>query len=118
MLNEIKIRCITEIDVTIENMDYLNYLMAAFNEGLKSSISIDTAEKFRNSMPKKVEKVVAFKLSCKAKPSEEPLTKILQLIDLGVLAAKIFSSELAKRSFIRLEEYQKRQKTCLIFTHY
>jgi hypothetical protein len=50
-------------------MDYLNYLMAAFNEGMKSTLVMDTIEKFRRSTTKKFEKVVAFKLMFKGKPN-------------------------------------------------
>ena len=83
-------------------MDYLNYLIASFNEGMKSTLVIDTIEKFRRSMTKKIEKVIAFRLMYKGKSNEEPLTKILELIDVGVLASKIFMVELSKKSFIKL----------------
>lgn len=44
--------------------------MAVFNDELKSTIYIDTIEKFRKSMTKRIEKVLAFKLSSKLKPNQ------------------------------------------------
>lgn len=99
-------------------MDYMNYLMSAFNEGLKSTLVVDTIEKFRRSMTKKIEKVVAFKLVFNGKPNSEPLTKILELIDVGILASKIFTAELSRKSFVKLEDYDKREKVCEMFSHY
>jgi hypothetical protein len=83
-------------------MDYLNFLIASFNEGMNSTLIVDTIEKFRMSMTKKIEKVIAFRLMYKGKSNEEPLTKILELIDVGVLASKIFMVELSKKTFIKL----------------
>jgi hypothetical protein len=99
-------------------MDYLNYLMSAFNEGMNSALVVDTIEKFRRSMTKKIEKVVAFKLVFKGKPNEEPLTKILELVDVGVLASKVFTAELSRKSFVKLEDYDHREKVCEMFRHY
>lgn len=93
-------------------MDYLNHLISTFNEDMKSTLVIDTIEKFRRSMTKKIDKVIAFKLMYKAKPNEEPLTKILELVDVAVLASKVFTSELSKKSYIKLEDYHKKSTVC------
>ena len=47
----------------IDNMDYLNYLIAMFNEGMKSTIVVDTIDKFRKSASKRKDKVVIFKMT-------------------------------------------------------
>jgi hypothetical protein len=43
-------------------MDYLNYLISMFNEGLHSTLIIDTIDKFRKSATKRKEKVIVFKM--------------------------------------------------------
>ena len=42
----------------------------------------------------------------------------MELIDLGVLASKIFTAELSRKSFVKLEDYDKREKVCDMFKHY
>ena len=44
-------------------MDYINYLVALFNEGADSTINIDTIDKFHKSASKGKEKIIVFKLS-------------------------------------------------------
>lgn len=83
-------------------MDYLNYLIAMFNSCMQSLIFIDTIEKFRKSISKRVEKVVVFKMKYTALKNEEPLTKMLEMIDVAILAARVFLVELSKRSFIKI----------------
>jgi hypothetical protein len=67
---------------------------------------MELVEKTQNKSSKKKERFVAFKTLAQFSAKDKPLFKILLLIDLVMICAKISEPELRKTA-IRLEDYWK-----------